>query len=482
MAMLYMRRPLPANDLDLYIKPTSRSEKELALEQLRRYHVLVDETNRLNTPRAYKLTTQFAKSLRQVLTGTGGSTESFGEVYDVPAHEKVSVGTLDQFARTQWEGILGYMVGSSAIPLDEEVRQSDPAPAVIEILRSGHLIELSGASISGSIPKITKEGFAFVLKDINTQVWTLLFLFVARAEDLDMQNVEVLSFLFLVASLDLGTAYSTTALTDNQNNLLEHFRALGIVYLEDVDPDTAPEYFYPTRLATGLTSDSSSALSSTAAANLNSSLNTSSVQGFIIIETNYRVYAYTSSTLQIALLSLFVNLRSRHPNLVTGKMTKSSIQRAVQRGITAEQIISYLTSHAHPQMRRHAAAEAAAAQARTGGVVLESVQRPVSIIPATILDQIHLWQLERDRMTTTNGFLLKDFATKSEYDDVRRYTDEIGVLVWKDDKKQLCFVNQIDSVKRFMQDRKERRANMNASTTTSAAASSAATPSGGGGG
>ena len=479
--MLYMRRPLPANDLDLYIKPTSRSEKELALEQLRRYHVLIDETNRLNTPRAYQLTTKFAKSLRQVLTGTGGSSESFGEVYDVPAHRKVSLAILDQFARTQWEGILGYMVGSSAIPLDEDIRQDDPAPAVVEILRSGHLIELSGASISGNTPKITKEGFAFVLKDINTQVWTLLFLFVARAEDLDMQNVEVLSFLFLVASLDLGTAYSTSALTDNQRNLLEHFSALGIVYLPEVDTDTEPEYFYPTRLATGLTSDSSSALSSTATANLNSSLNASSVQGFIIIETNYRVYAYTSSTLQIALLSLFVNLRSRHPNLVTGKMTKSSIQRAVQRGITAEQIISYLTSHAHPQMRRHAAAEAAAAQARTGGVALETVQRPVSIIPATILDQIHLWQLERDRMTTTNGFLLKDFGNKAEYDDVRRYTDEIGVLVWKDDKKHLCFVNQIDSVKRFMQDRKERMANRNASATTSAVASSAATPSGGGG-
>jgi transcription initiation factor TFIIH subunit 4 len=31
--------------------------------------------------------------------------------------------------------------------------------------------------------------------------------------------------------------------------------------------------------------------------------------GFIVVETNYRLYAYTTSALQISLLGLFVNMQ-----------------------------------------------------------------------------------------------------------------------------------------------------------------------------
>lgn len=414
----------------------------------------------VNSSRGYKLTPDFAKSLRSALTGAG-SARSFGEIADVLLKARVSVSELDNFAREQWEGILGYMVGSSAVPINDSHQTTEPSPGVIELLRGGHLIELTGASVAGHVPKITKEGFAFVLKDVNTQVWTLLFLYVDSAEDLNMEKVEVLSFLFLVSSLELGLAYSTLNLSNTQRDILQDLSDFGIVYLPPTPNGQAADYFYPTRLATALTSDSESALAA-ATASVGSALATGpATKGFIIIETNYRVYAYTSSPLQIALLSLFINLRSRHPNLVTGKMNKSSVQRAVQAGITAEQIISYLTTHAHPQMRRHAAAEQAAIRARD----VHSGQ-VVGVIPATILDQIHLWQIERDRMTTTAGFLLKDFASPKEYDDVCRYADEIGVLVWRDDKKRLFFVSQIESVRRFLQDRKEKTAN---ATTTAAA-------------
>jgi transcription initiation factor TFIIH subunit 4 len=86
----------------------------------------------------------------------------------------------------------------------------------------------------------------------------------------------------------------------------------------------------------------------------------------------------------MALLGLFSNLRSRHPNLVTGKMTKASVQRAIKVGITAEQIIAYLSSHAHPQMRRYAQMEQSKNIARESGKV-------ISTLPTTILDQIYLW-------------------------------------------------------------------------------------------
>ncbi|KAG9770658.1 hypothetical protein KCU88_g6575, partial [Aureobasidium melanogenum] len=459
MMLVYMPAPVPVKQLELFVKDTSRGEREYAIDLLHRYHIFKDVT--YNGAKAYALTPDFAKSLRRALTGAGDS-RSFGQVAtNVPEDQKVTIAQLDEYARQRWEGILGYMVGSSSILLESGTTENQasiqPSPGVIELLKAGHLIELTGMYSRGQAAKITKEGFAFVLQDINTQIWALLFLYVDNAEVFEMDKVDVLSFLFFVSSLELGLAYSTAPLDETQLRCLSDLVSFGIVYQPLLEDGTPVDYFYPTRLATTLTSDSSTTLSATNTT-LGSSLSTKSAhsstsssagtgKGFIIVETNYRLYAYTSSPLQIALLSLFVNLRSRHPNLVTGKMSKSSVQRAIQAGITADQIISYLTSHAHPQMRRHAQAE----QARNA-----DPNRVVPILPATILDQIHLWQLERDRMTTTPGFLLKDFPNQADYEAPCRYADEIGVLVWKNDKKRMFFVNRIEGVRAFMA---ERRAN-----------------------
>lgn len=448
MILLYMPTPMPVKSLELLVKEAGRGEREYAVDLLRRYHILKDVTS--NSSRAYALTSDFARSLRRALTGAG-ELGSFGQPARVPEKKNITIAELDDYSRQRWEGILGYMVGSSSTAIEPDQVAISPSPGVIELLRAGHLIETNGTYSRGQVANITKEGFAFVLQDINTQIWALLFLYVDNAEVFEMDKVDVLSFLFLVSSLELGLAYSTTTLDETQQRCLSDLISLGIIYQPLVADGSPVEYFYPTRLAATLTSDSSPTLAAANSA-IGSSLSSSSdttTKGFIIVETNYRVYAYTSSPLQIALLQLFVNLRSRHPNLVTGKMSKASVQRAVQAGITAEQIISYLTSHAHPQMRRKAQAEQAQLQARN-----TDQGRVIPVLPPTILDQIHLWQLERDRMTTTYGFLLKNFMNHAEYEAPCRYADEIGVLVWKDDKKRMFFVNRIEGVRAFMAERK----------------------------
>ena len=430
---------------------TVSSERENAIELLQRYHIFKDSTTNSQT-RSFSLTTNFARSLRLALTG-GGQHQSFGVVYTEPIRSQITISDLDSFARNQWEGILSYMVGNSAnIELDPTLANSEPSRGVIELLKMGHFIEL----LRGR-PKITKEGFAFVLQDINTQVWALLFIYVENAESLQMTKVEILSFLFLVSSLELGKPYSVASLTEVQRRILADLNQMGIVYQPTPsNSEVIPSCYYPTRLAVTLTSDSSSALasvSSTLSSSLHSSSPTGGGGGFIIIETNYRLYAYTSSPLQISLLALFVNLRSRHPNLVTGKMTKHSVQRAVQMGITAEQIISYLSTHAHPQMRRHAAMEAA--NASSSSTSNQSRQAPHSILPPTIIDQISLWQIERDRMTATAGFLFKDFPNQDEYEKPMRYADEVGVLLWKSNARRMFFVTKVDQVAAFMKQRRE---------------------------
>ena len=107
--------------------------------------------------------------------------------------------------------------------------------------------------------------------------------------------------------------------------------------------------FNPTRLATTLTSSSPPLPISTGGSS-------GPQEGFIILETNYRVYAYTGipicviissktlshphldNPLQIAVLGLFVSLKYRFPNLVVGSITRESVKQALSSGISADQV------------------------------------------------------------------------------------------------------------------------------------------------
>lgn len=385
--------------------------------------------------RAYMVTNPFASSLRQALTG-GDDIRSFGEPCLTPDPYPISIADLDEYARRQWEGVLGYMVGTSGIGVQRDA--ANLSKGVKQLLQAGHLVEIRERRVD-----ITQNGFAFVLQDVNTQVWQILILYVESAEAIGMDSIEVLSFIFLLSSLELGQSYEKRHLTPTQLRTLTDLTDFGIVYQHS--PISEATRFYPTRLATTLTSDSS-ALSNTLTNTLSAQTSASGEpgSGFIIVETNYRLYAYTSSPLQISLIALFTSLKYRFPNLVTGKITRQSIRRAVEMGITADQIISYLSTHAHPQMRKH----------NTSKSTSNMMGMPPSVLPPTVVDQIRLWQLERDRIKATPGFLFKDFVSLAEYEAPCRYAEEIGVLVWKSDRKRMFFVTRHEQIAAFLKSRK----------------------------
>lgn len=86
----------------------------------------------------------------------------------------------------------------------------------------------------------------------------------------------------------------------------------------------------------------------------------------------------TANELEIAILNLFVDIRIRYPNLVVGKLDRQHVKAAMEKGISARQIIAYLSSHAHPQM----------------------YNSPPPLLHPTIVDQLHLWDRERNRLQT----------------------------------------------------------------------------------
>ncbi|XP_026518056.1 general transcription factor IIH subunit 4-like, partial [Terrapene carolina triunguis] len=180
--------------------------------------------------------------------------------------------------------------------------------------------------------------------------------------------------------------------------------------------------YYPTRLAINL----SSGISGTTTDTHN--------QGFVVVETNYRVYAYTDSELQIALIALFSEMQYRFPNLVVAHVTRESVQQAIANGITAEQIIHFLRTRAHPVMLR---------------------QTPV--LPPTITDQIRLWELERDRLRFSEGVLYNQFLSQVDFELLRNHARDLGVLVFENPAKRLMVVTPAghSDVKRFWKRQKQ---------------------------
>jgi transcription initiation factor TFIIH subunit 4 len=72
---------------------------------------------------------------------------------------------------------------------------------------------------------------------------------------------------------------------------------------------------------------------------------------FIIVETNFKVYAYTRSKVYLALLKHLMKVEYAFPDLVVANLTRKALQPAFERGITSKQIIDFLESHAHVNAR-----------------------------------------------------------------------------------------------------------------------------------
>ncbi|KAJ1559841.1 RNA polymerase II transcription factor B 52 kDa subunit, partial [Cladochytrium tenue] len=189
---------------------------------------------------------------------------SFGLPSDSKDKHTVDIAHLDTYAAEAWEAVLHYLVGT---PTDRRPK------AVMKLLENSGLMARASDSGPDGLPelRITNKGFQFLLQDVNVQVWAFLLQYLDMAEELQMDTVDVLNFLFQLGSLELGQDYSVDALTETQRHMLDDLKHLGLIYQRKKKSSR----FYPTRLATSLTSGSMV------------SAKPSEDAGFIIVETKY---------------------------------------------------------------------------------------------------------------------------------------------------------------------------------------------------
>ncbi|KAH8396525.1 hypothetical protein KR215_000267 [Drosophila sulfurigaster] len=365
---------------------------------------------------AWELSPTFKKSVRQALMG-GGKPWPMTNTLDKDSKPR-DIPFLDSYAMSRWRCVLHYMVGTGGRNGGSDAEAI--SPDAVRILLHANLMkrdERGGISI-------TRQGFQFLLLDTRAQVWHFMLQYLETCEERGISLPECLSMLFQLSFATLGRDYSSEGMSNQMLTFLQHLREFGLVYQRKRKECR----FYPTRLALNVT-NKDAATATTAADE-----ERMQERGYIVVETNYRVYAYTDSQLQVAVLGLFTELLYRFPNLVVGVLTRDAVRQALRGGITAEQIVSYLEQYAHPNMK-----------------LVESAIQSKSCLPPTVVDQIKLWEMERNRFTYTEGVVYNQFLSQNDFVTLRDYAQSINMLVWQNERTRTMVVqkNGHDDVKRY---------------------------------
>ena len=67
---------------------------------------------------------------------------------------------------------------------------------------------------------------------------------------------------------------------------------------------------------------------------------------------------------------------------------------------------------------------------------------PKQLIPPTVVDQIYLWEQERDRFSFTEGVLYNQFLSQADFELVKNYAESLDVCVWFNDRNRTVIVTR----------------------------------------
>ncbi|KAL6992589.1 RNA polymerase II transcription factor B 52 kDa subunit [Sarracenia purpurea var. burkii] len=385
--MLYIDVPVSTKLMEEWVLADGLSKHNVAIDRLIQLRVLIKTVDRKKEV-TYKLNPTFQVNLQKHVAHGGVLPRE-----SMPSNITVrlpSLEDLEAYASEQWESFLLHLISSA-----QAERTTNFSSSMMKIFQRGLLSQREKEA-----PKLTESGFQFLLMDTNAQLWYIIREYITNSEERGVDSADLISFLLELSFHVTGEAYNMNSLTDIQISVITDLADLGLVKLQQGRKDS---WFIPTKLATNL-SISLSDLSSRK-------------QGFVVVETNFRVYAYSSSKLHCEILRLFSRVEYQLPNLVVAAITKESLYNAFENGIMAEQIIFFLQQNAHPR-----------------------VADRVPSVPENVTDQIRLWESDMNRVEMTPAHLYDEFPSRDVFDAACDFVRGYEGLLWEDSKKMRVVV------------------------------------------
>ncbi|KAL9452534.1 hypothetical protein AB3S75_008344 [Citrus x aurantiifolia] len=385
MQMLYIDGAIPAKMMEEWLLPDGFTKHRVSIDRLVQLRLFSEEKKKETT---YRLNSTFQSNLRKHLIYGGALPRE-----PMPSGITARLPTLEDlevYAIGQWECFLLQLISST-----QAERPTNFSSSMMKVFQRGLL---SGRDKEA--PRLTESGFQFLLMDTNAQLWYIVREYISNSQERGINQADLISFLLELSFHVAGEAYNLNTLSEIQKSMIKDFADLGLVKLQQGRKEN---WFIPTKLAT----------------NLSMSLTDSSArkEGFIVVETNFRMYAYSTSKLHCEILRLFSKVEYQLPNLIVGAITKESLYNAFENGITAEQIISFLQQNAHPR-----------------------VADRMPSVPENVCDQIRLWESDLNRVEMTPAHYYDEFPSRDVFEAACDYARDRSGLLWEDPKKMRLVV------------------------------------------
>mmetsp|Transcript_4214 Transcript_4214/g.11879 ORF Transcript_4214/g.11879 Transcript_4214/m.11879 type:complete len:451 (+) Transcript_4214:289-1641(+) len=398
--LLFINTGISENIVNSWAQSSARAKHDTAVDALQRLQVLRKQMDRSGNV-LYSLHGSFQEKLQEALcarhSGIGSPPKSILGIAP-------STADVAKYSTKQWETLLLFLLGdSSSLP---------SAPSYMDERKLGIAKLLRNAGLMGeSNGSVTQAGFQFLLSDTYRQMWQVLREYINTAEA--SSGVELAPLIGFLLQLGFTTGpIAHRDLTPPEQRISADMAALGVLC-----PFQGPNgavYLSPTGLASSICCSGSLA---------------KAADGYIIVESNYKVYAYTDSQIRMKILGLFVRLEVILPNLVVGTINRESIISALNSGITASQVVTYLRQHASPH-----------------------ISDRVPVVPETVADQIQLWEREQNRLRHFEACLFENFKDTDIFNKTCKHARELGVWMWQDNGKRRLVTTQdgLDSMKQFI--------------------------------
>ena len=344
--------------------------------------------------------------------------------------------------------------------------------------------------------RIGSKGWRFLLMDPQRQMWAFAQEFI----DHDPNNASlstaatshgcipldvVLRFLFILSFCQVGQDYPVDVLDKQEMVLLDKFVELGFIYRRIRINGEPASRFYPTCVACNFASSKDTIESNNKNVNSNDAQN--SFQ--ILVQTNFQLIAYTESPLHIRMLGTFSECRAILPNALVCQITRESITRALEDGIKAQDILYFLETNAHSEARRVAQESRSRKQRRDSlehlshfssdadlnlhtpfsnirqsshgllstfveGEDTTAASQDISTVPATVKQQVLLWEKERNRMANPLLGTMHEFDDQisgTSFDAIVNALTERHLLIWFNKEKKRVIVQESPSIDTFHQ-------------------------------
>ena len=354
---------------------------------------------------------------------------------------------LESFARDQWERLLLYLVGQEEAPEPEAGGGVDVPSLLSEaglMWTAAEAAQAEGQSLEEwwAVPDQRPDGqqlviraqtgFAYLLLERSAQLWLLLQRYVARSEEGAggaQGAAQVLALLLRLSFLPAAVPQRAPA-EASWRRLLGDMASLGVVF--PLGEDAGALWYCVTPLAAsvaaGLVADGAGGGMGVGEGGGRPG------GGHVIVETNFRVYAYTSSRVELAVLQFFCRPEYLLPNLFVGALTRDSVAGALRAGVGGDQIVNYLAAHAHPQVAH---------------------RRPP--LPETVADQVRLWAADTGRLKGEAATLYDGFTSAEGFAAAKAVADAAGGLLWCSEEKRELVVRRAahEGMRLWMKARKD---------------------------